>query len=787
MATLSVNATANPGASIVSYLWNDAAASTTSSIQVGKTNNYKVTVTDSKGCSTEASQLISVVSENTVTSASSVPTLCLNTTLTNITHTTTGATGIGTATGLPAGVTASWASNTITISGTPTVRGTFNYIIPLTGGCANLNATGTIRVVAESTVSAASSAPALCINTALANITHTTTGTTGIGTSVGLPAGVSANWASNTITISGIPTVSGTFNYTIPLTGGCNNLSATGTIQVNPINTVSAASSTPALCVNTVLTNINHTTTGATGIGTATGLPAGVTASWASNGITISGTPTEVGTFNYNIPLSGGCNNLSATGTIQVKQPVTVSSSSVAPVLCINTAFTNLTHATTGATGIGTATGLPEGVTASFASNTISISGRPTAMGTFNYSIPLIGGCNDIMATGKITVMGENTVSAATNTSTTGSIYIPLSTIVHKTTGALGIGTVSGLPAGVTAIWMSDSIKINGTPTESGTFNYVIPLTGGCGSVNATGTITITTEFNVSELQCGDYMIDNRGIYKGESYDGVIILPYKGGNGAFFTGLTIPSTGVSGLTMVLQPGKLATGNGSLELVIYGVPSDTGNVVFTLPFGKNSCTITLPVTILIPQLSTLNCGSRILNPRGVGKETDYSGELTISYLGGNNGKISPISLTSAGVKGLTLESNAFTLNPQGGNLVFSLKGKPETAGLASFNLTVGDQTCQVMVNVINTEIQIPTYFTPNGDGKNDFWTIPALIFHEEAKVYIFDRTGRLLVEYSGSSQGWNGYIGQYPASAGDYWYVIQLNKEEVRKGNFTLIK
>jgi gliding motility-associated-like protein len=689
--------------------------------------------------------------------------------------------------GLPAGVTASWASNTLTISGTPTVSGTFNYTIPLTGGCNNLSATGTIQVNPINTVSTASSTPALCINTVLTNINHTTTGATGIGTAIGLPAGVIASWASNAITISGTPTEIGTFNYTIPLTGGCNNLSAMGTIQVNPINTVSAASSAPTICLNTALTNITHTTSGATGIGTATGLPAGVTASWASNTITISGAPAEMGTFNYTIPLTGGCNNLSATGTIQVKQTVTVSSSSITTVLCINTAFTNLKHGTTGVTGIGVPSGLPEGVTVSYASNTISISGRPTEMGIFNYSIPLVGGCNDIMATGKISVLSENTVSAATNNLTTGSIYIPINTIVHKTTGAKGIGAVSGLPAGVTAIWMTDSIKISGTPIVSGTFNYVIPLTGGCGSVNATGTITITTDFNVSELQCGDYMIDNRGIYKGESYDGVIILPYKGGNGSFFTGLSIPSTGVSGLTMVLQPGKLATGNGSLELVIYGVPSDTGNVVFTLPFGTNSCTITLPVTNLIPQLSTLNCGSRILNPRGVGKETDYSGELTISYLGGNNGKINPISLSSAGVKGLTLESNAFTLNPKGGNLVFSLKGKPETAGLASFNLTVGDQTCQVMVNVINTEIQIPTYFTPNGDGKNDLWTIPALIFHEDAKVYIFDRTGRLLVEYSGSSQGWNGYIGQYPASAGDYWYVIQLNKEEVRKGNFTLIK
>ena len=80
--------------------------------------------------------------------------LCINTALTPITHTTTGATGIGTATGLPAGVTAAWAANTITISGTPTASGVFNYSIPLTGGCGTVSATGTITVTAANTVSA---------------------------------------------------------------------------------------------------------------------------------------------------------------------------------------------------------------------------------------------------------------------------------------------------------------------------------------------------------------------------------------------------------------------------------------------------------------------------------------------------------------------------------------------------------------------------------------------------------------------------------------------------------
>ena len=142
--------------------------------------------------------------------------------------------------------------------------------------------------------SAASATPTLCINTALTPVTHTTTGATGIGTATGLPSGVTAAWAANTITISGTPTASGVFTYSIPLTGGCGTVNATGTITVTAANTVSAASSTPTLCINTALTPITHTTTGATGIGTATGLPSGVTAAWATNTITISGTPTAV-------------------------------------------------------------------------------------------------------------------------------------------------------------------------------------------------------------------------------------------------------------------------------------------------------------------------------------------------------------------------------------------------------------------------------------------------------------------------------------------------------------
>ena len=70
--------------------------------------------------------------------------------ITPITIATTGATGIGTPTGLPPGISATWAGNVITINGTLPLSapscGTFSYTIPLTGCSGVVNATGTIIV-----------------------------------------------------------------------------------------------------------------------------------------------------------------------------------------------------------------------------------------------------------------------------------------------------------------------------------------------------------------------------------------------------------------------------------------------------------------------------------------------------------------------------------------------------------------------------------------------------------------------------------------------------------------
>ena len=156
-----------------------------------------------------------------------------------------------------------WAANTVTISGTPTASGIFNYTVTLTGGCGIVTATGTITVNPLNTITlssaAGTNAQTICINTAITTITYATTGATG-ATFAGLPPGVNGSWAANVATISGVATGGGTYNYMVNLTGGCGTISATGTIIVNPIPTVNQPSN-QVVCNNGSTTAVNFTGT----------------------------------------------------------------------------------------------------------------------------------------------------------------------------------------------------------------------------------------------------------------------------------------------------------------------------------------------------------------------------------------------------------------------------------------------------------------------------------------------------------------------------------------------
>ena len=69
------------------------------------------------------------------------------------------------------------------------------------------------------------------------------------------------------------------------------------------------------------------------------------------------------------------------------------------------------------------------------------------------------------------------------------------------------------------------------------------------------------------------------------------------------------------------------------------------------------------------------------------------------------------------------------------------------------------------------LNYPRYFTPNGDGFHDTWNIDDLKNQAEAKIYIFDRYGKLIKFITPSSKGWDGTFNGQPLPSTDYWFKL----------------
>lgn len=119
--------------------------------------------------------------------------------------------------------------------------------------------------------------------------------------------------------------------------------------------------------------------------------------------------------------------------------------------------------------------------------------------------------------------------------------------------------------------------------------------------------------------------------------------------------------------------------------------------------------------------------------------------------------------------------------------------------ADYVLRVIDEAgCEVLgiQELIYINIIIPNYFTPDGDGTDDLWYPDQIsgdpsdpFFFDDMEVRIFDRYGRMLEEFVGDQEGWDGIYQGKELPSGDYWYTIILNDIDNRTftGHFTLYR
>ena len=78
-------------------------------------------------------------------------------------------------------------------------------------------------------------------------------------------------------------------------------------------------------------------------------------------------------------------------------------------------------------------------------------------------------------------------------------------------------------------------------------------------------------------------------------------------------------------------------------------------------------------------------------------------------------------------------------------------------------TIPEKTVMIM--------EYPKFFTPNGDGYNDTWNIKCLKNNSLAEIFIFDRFGKLLLEFRPSQDNWDGTFNGQLLAGGDYWFLV----------------
>ncbi|MEZ4802235.1 MAG: T9SS type B sorting domain-containing protein [Gelidibacter sp.] len=168
---------------------------------------------------------------------------------------------------------------------------------------------------------------------------------------------------------------------------------------------------------------------------------------------------------------------------------------------------------------------------------------------------------------------------------------------------------------------------------------------------------------------------------------------------------------------------------------------------------------------------------------------YSVEVTNNATGCTESDSAAVEVSSPPTVEVELTTQAFSENhvivaqaTGDGEYEYSLDGGPWQASGTFEGVSLGEHT--VMARDINgcgladgtmTVLDYPHFFTPNGDGRNETWNIVGLVGQAGAKIYIFDRFGKLLKQISPSGPGWNGTYNGEAMPSSDYWFTVEYQE------------
>ena len=375
-----------------------------------------------------------------------------------------------------------------------------------------------------------------------------------------LPPGLTLNSSSGLL--SGTPTATGTFPFTIRITdsNGCFGDRAYSITVTCPVITIAPATlpgGTQGTPYSQTLTASGGNTPHTFAV-TAGSLPPGLTLTSAG---LLSGTPTTPGSFPFTVTAteaSGGC-----TGSQSYTVVISCPTITVAPAPPSGTTGTAYSHTFTPSGGTAPYTfsissgTLPPGLTMSSAG---VISGTPTTAGTSSFTVSVTD-ANSCPGSAGFTITISCPVITVGGTPPAGTVGTPYSAALSASGGtapytfALSSGS---LPPGLT---LSSTGTISGTPTTPGSFPFSVNATDANGCVGS-GSFTIV-------ISCPATTISPASLPGGS-----VGTPYN---------QTLTASGAPGpYTFSISTGSLPPGlTLSPTGTIAGTPTTTGSFSFTV--------------------------------------------------------------------------------------------------------------------------------------------------------------------------------------------------------------
>ncbi len=614
----------------------------------------------------------------------------------------------------------------------------------------------------------------------------------------------SYNWNfgnGNTSTLQNPPaqTYSTPGTYLISLTAtssaGCTNTTSQS-VTVNANHTITAGSN-QTVCVGSPLTSITMTLGGGAIGATSAGLPPGVTSNVSAGVVTLTGTPTTAGTYNYTITTTGNaCTVATATGTITVISIPTPTITTVPP--------------TCSAAGSATVSNYDATLTYTFTPTgpTVGAGGAISGMTTgTNYTLIAGNGTCNSIASAQFNIAAQLTTPAT-----------PTITVIPPTCSANGSASITNYDVTLTYTFTPSGPTVGAGGAISGMTagtNYTVTAGNGSCTSAPSASFSIAAQLTtpaVPTITTTPATCSSNGTATITNYNAALTYTFSP---------TGPTAGAGGVISGMTAGTSYTvtaGNGSCT----SAPSSSFSIQAPIPFpsipiqvdNPNGCaphTATLSATNLpgIEYQWTAN-GTNIGNGVSLTSVFNQSGCYTIQLTATNSQgctsttiesnfvcvEADPIASFTANPSIFTSNSETvnFTNNSQGAvnyswdfgdntnsteestsHFYSNLQGGVVVTLTAVSALGCSDQTSITINFQEQTIFYVPNSFTPDQDEYNQTW---GPVFTQgfdpfNFDLYVFNRWGEVIWESHDASKRWDGTYGSKGTKCPDGVYTWKI--------------